>query len=68
MKRIFFKDVKKGDRFVSVIDKVEVGRRWTVTRKQREPKRVFLWTMGDFAIELDFTMAEINRLLRRATE
>jgi len=63
--RIVFKDIKRGDAFVSVIDKVRVGRRFIVERKQHKPKLVWMWTMDEFAVSLNFTMAEINRCLVR---
>jgi len=66
--RIVFKDVKKGDVFISTMDKVRVGRRFIVERKTKKPKRVFMWTIDEFVSTCDFTMAEINRGMRRARE
>ncbi len=65
MPRIMFKNIKVNDPFVSIKDKVKVGRKFRVVRKTEKPKKlVFLYCIDD-RIELDFTMAELNECLIR---
>ena len=63
--RIVFKNIKKGDAFVSTVDQIRVGRRFVVERRTHKPKRVFMWTSEPSGVVLEFTMAQINRGLVR---
>ena len=72
MKTVFFKDIRKGDHFISNrFDKVRPGRKFIVSKKSIGPKRVFMWTKsesfenGGGCVDLDFTMREINHCLIR---
>ena len=58
MKRLNFKDIKKGDKFKAN----RSGLIWIVSKRSTKRKKITAWTRDDIGcVEIEYSVAEMNR-------
>jgi len=58
MKRLNFKDIKKGNKFKAKLS----GLIWTISKRSPKRKKLTAWTMDDIGcVEIEYSVAEMNR-------
>ena len=58
MKRLNFKDIKKGDKFKAKLS----GLIWIVSKRSAKKKKITAWTMDDIGcVVIEYSVAEMNR-------